>query len=96
MKKYKISIQYGDFESGMMVGEIFEARDWFHVFEVIHHNLISGWRPAGQDLGDPPTTIEIFEFEGDVYKSLSAVAKAITGQHCNGYYFFRLGKEKTR
>jgi hypothetical protein len=37
-----------------------------------------------------------FEFEGDVYKSLSAVAKAITGQHCNGYYFFRLGKEEGR
>jgi hypothetical protein len=37
-----------------------------------------------------------FEFEGEVYKSLSAVAKAITGQHCNGYYFFRLGQEKTR
>jgi len=37
-----------------------------------------------------------FEFEGEVYKSLSAVAKAITGQHCNGYYFFRLGKEQTK
>jgi hypothetical protein len=37
-----------------------------------------------------------FEFEGEVYKSLSAVAKAITGQHCNGYYFFRLGKEEGR
>ena len=33
-----------------------------------------------------------FEFEGEVYKSLSAVAKKITGQHCNGYYFFRLAK----
>jgi hypothetical protein len=33
-----------------------------------------------------------FDFEGQVYKSLSAVAKAITGQHCNGYYFFRLGR----
>lgn len=32
-----------------------------------------------------------FEFEGEVYKSLSAVAKAITGQHCNGFHFFRLG-----
>jgi hypothetical protein len=32
-----------------------------------------------------------FEFEGEVYKSLSAVAKAITGCHCNGYFFFRLG-----
>jgi hypothetical protein len=33
-----------------------------------------------------------FEFEGDRYKSLSAVAKAITGQHCNGFLFFRLTK----
>ncbi len=32
-----------------------------------------------------------FEFEGEVLKSLSAVAKKITGTHCNGYYFFRLG-----
>ncbi len=37
-----------------------------------------------------------FEYEGQVYKSLSAVAKAITGQHCNGYYFFRLRKEDAR
>ncbi len=33
-----------------------------------------------------------FEFEGEVYRSLSAVAKAITGTHANGYQFFRLGK----
>jgi len=33
---------------------------------------------------------EGFEFEGEVYKSLSAVAKQITGTHCNGYLFFRL------
>jgi hypothetical protein len=34
-----------------------------------------------------------FEFEGEVFGSLSAVAKKITGQHMNGYLFFRLGKE---
>ena len=40
---------------------------------------------------------EGFEYEGDVYKSLSAVAKAITGSHINGYLFFRLGgKRKDR
>lgn len=33
-----------------------------------------------------------FEFEGGVFKSLSAVAKHITGSHCNGYLFFRLAK----
>jgi hypothetical protein len=32
-----------------------------------------------------------FDFEGKIYRSLSAVAKAITGQHCNGYLFFRMG-----
>jgi hypothetical protein len=32
-----------------------------------------------------------FEFEGQVYGSLSAVAKAVTGSHCNGFLFFRLG-----
>lgn len=31
-----------------------------------------------------------FEFEGERYKSLSAVAKRISGSHCNGYLFFRL------
>ncbi len=35
---------------------------------------------------------EGFEFEGERYKSLSAVARAITGQHCNGFLFFRLTK----
>jgi Protein of unknown function (DUF2924) len=34
-----------------------------------------------------------FEFEGQVYRSLSAVAKAITGQHCNGFLFFRMKRE---
>jgi hypothetical protein len=33
-----------------------------------------------------------FAFQGEVFPSLSAVAKAITGSHCNGYYFFRPGQ----
>jgi hypothetical protein len=36
---------------------------------------------------------EGFEYAGAVYKTLSAAARAVTGQHCNGYFFFRLGKE---
>ena len=31
-----------------------------------------------------------FEYEGDVYRSLTAVAKAVTGSHWNGYLFFGL------
>ena len=34
-----------------------------------------------------------FEFEGVQYRSLSAVAKAITGSHCNGFLFFRIGSQ---
>jgi hypothetical protein len=31
-----------------------------------------------------------FEFEGAAYPSLSAVARAITGSHCNGFLFFQI------
>jgi hypothetical protein len=34
-----------------------------------------------------------FEYENEVYKSLSAVAKAITGSHCNGFLFFGLTRQ---
>jgi hypothetical protein len=33
---------------------------------------------------------ESFEYQGESYPSLSAVAEAITGSHCNGFLFFRL------
>ena len=29
-----------------------------------------------------------FAYQGQIFKSLSAVAKAITGSHCNGFWFF--------
>ena len=35
-------------------------------------------------------TADGFEYEGMRYASLSAVAKAITGSHCNGFRFFKL------
>lgn len=39
-------------------------------------------------------TEEGFEFDGERYKSLTAVAKAVTGSHCNGFRFFGLeGKQ---
>lgn len=34
-----------------------------------------------------------FEFEGERYKSLTAVAKSITGKHWNGFHFFNLRKD---
>lgn len=43
-------------------------------------------------------TVEVlpngFEYDGEAYKSLSAVAHAITGNHWNGYLFFGLSKSK--
>jgi len=35
-----------------------------------------------------------FEYEGDRYRTLSAVAKRITGSHINGFRFFRLGVQR--
>ena len=36
-----------------------------------------------------------FEYNGAVYRSLSAVAHAITGSHWNGYHFFGLNKKES-
>jgi Protein of unknown function (DUF2924) len=33
-----------------------------------------------------------FAHDGEVYRTLSAAAKAITGTHTNGFLFFRMGK----
>ena len=37
-----------------------------------------------------------FAYQGKVFASLSAVAKAITGSHCSGYLFFRLVTKRAR
>jgi hypothetical protein len=37
-----------------------------------------------------------FEYEGEVYKSMSAVAKKVTGSHCNGFLFFDLIAREVR
>ena len=34
-----------------------------------------------------------FAYEGKTYRSLSAVAKAITGSHCSGHLFFRINEQ---
>jgi hypothetical protein len=34
-----------------------------------------------------------FAYQGQVFPSLSAVARAITGSHCNGFLFFHLTQE---
>ena len=35
-----------------------------------------------------------FEWDGRRFRSLSAVAKAVTGSHCNGFRFFNLGAKR--
>lgn len=35
-----------------------------------------------------------FEFEGQVYRSLTAIAKKVTGAHWNGYLFFGMPKSE--
>jgi len=38
---------------------------------------------------------EGFEFAGEIHRSLSAVAKSVTGTHWNGYHFFKLARKGT-
>jgi hypothetical protein len=47
-------------------------------------------RPYKGDVVQVKVLEQGFESQGQVYKSLSAVAKAITGSHCNGFLFFKL------
>lgn len=37
---------------------------------------------------------DAFEYEGKRYRSLSAIAKHVTGSHVNGFQFFRLRADK--
>ena len=46
-------------------------------------------RPYKGQLVQVQVLTEGFAYAGRVYPSLSAVAKAITGSHCNGYLVFR-------
>jgi hypothetical protein len=46
-------------------------------------------RPYKGQLLHVQVLTEGFAYAGNVYPSLSAVAKAITGTHTNGYHFFR-------
>jgi hypothetical protein len=46
-------------------------------------------RPYKGRLVQVQVLTEGFAYSGRVYASLSAVAKAITGSHCNGFHFFR-------
>jgi hypothetical protein len=46
-------------------------------------------RPYKGQLVQVQVLTEGFAYAGRVYPSLSAVAKAITGSHCNGFHFFR-------
>jgi hypothetical protein len=36
---------------------------------------------------------EGFEYDGERYRTLSAIAKKVTGSHINGFRFFRLGSK---
>ena len=46
-------------------------------------------RPYKGQLVQVQVLTEGFAYAGRVYPSLSAVAKAVTGSHCNGFHFFR-------
>ena len=46
-------------------------------------------RPYKGQLVQVQVLTDGFAYAGTVYASLSAVAKVVTGSHCNGFHFFR-------
>jgi hypothetical protein len=46
-------------------------------------------RPYKGQLVQVQVLTDGFAYAGRVFSSLSAVAKVITGSHCNGFLFFR-------
>jgi hypothetical protein len=46
-------------------------------------------RPSKGQLVQVQVLTDGFAYAGRVYPSLSAIAKAVTGSHCNGFLFFR-------
>jgi hypothetical protein len=57
---------------------------------MIGTRLVRDWNGQRYDV---LVTHEGFEFEGRPYKSLTAIAKAITGTHWNGPHFFGLRRK---
>jgi len=53
----------------------------------IAHTVLT--RPFKGELYTVTILSDGFEYDGEIYKSLSAVAHAITGGHWNGFHFFR-------
>ncbi len=80
-----------------------ESADAAIPFEHIHAALDQRLPPPGTILtrAYKGQTIQVlvlqrgFEYEGRAYRSLSAVAEAVTGSHCNGYLFFNLLKKES-
>src|SRR5262249_31939307 len=50
-------------------------------------------RPYKDDVVQVQVLEHGFAYQGQIYKSLSAVAKIITGSHCNGFWFFGLTRQ---
>lgn len=58
-----------------------------------HAELLPGMKLQREYKGQRVSVLVInggFEFQGERYKSLTAVAKAVTGKHWNGHHFFKL------
>jgi hypothetical protein len=58
---------------------------------MIGTRLVRDWNGQRYDV---LVTHDGFEFEGRPYKSLTAIAKAITGTHWNGPHFFGLRRKQ--
>jgi hypothetical protein len=71
----------------VLAAPMVEGRDRLPIPGTVLTRTYRGRHVAVTVLGDGT-----FEFDGQTYRSLSAIAKAVTGSHWNGYLFFGLTK----
>lgn len=67
-------------------------RDRRKEMPVIGTRLVRDWNGSRYEVITVPGG---FEYDGKLYRSLSAIAKAITGTHWNGKLFFGIAKANT-
>jgi replicative DNA helicase len=60
--------------------------------EMSGEQRVIGLWPAVRRRENVKRLMEGFQYQGQIFSSLSALAEEITGSHCNGFGFFHLGR----
>ena len=78
-----------DFDA-VVAAAVEAARSWRDTPAPVRGNAVRRYAAHHTEMLRVLVRTDGFEYAGEVFPSLSAVAKRITGSHCNGFLFFKL------